>query len=74
MKYYLPFSDKEVFKGVTPPEETSADPAEEAKPHSTVTMPAIAPEVQAIMKASQEPTMERKSPKFPRWEKVLHPS
>ena len=26
------------------------------------------------MKASQEPAAERKSPRFPRWEKVLHPS
>ena len=74
MRCYLSFSDKEVFKGVTPPEEMSANPAEKAKPHSMATMPAIAPKVQAATKASQEPATERKSPKFPRWEKVLHPS
>ena len=38
------------------------------------TMPAIAPKEQATREASQEPAPERKSPKFPRWEKVLHPS
>ena len=40
----------------------STDPAEEAKPHSKATTPAIAPKVQATMNASQEPAMERKSP------------
>ena len=74
MRCYLSFSDKEVFEGVTPLEEMSADLAEEAEPHSTITMLAIAPKEQATRKASQEPAMERKSPKFPRWEKVLHPS
>ena len=74
MRCYLSFSDKEVFEGVTPLEETSANPAEEAEPHSTATMPAIAPKEQATTKAYQEPAMERKSPKFPGWEKVLHPS
>ena len=59
MKCYLSFSDKEVFEGVTPLEETSINPAEEAEPHSTTTMPAIAPKEQATMKASQEPAAER---------------
>ena len=74
MRCYLSFSDKEVFEGVTPLEEMSTDPAEEAEPHSMTTMPAIAPKEQATRKASQEQAMERKSPKFPTWEKVLHPS
>ena len=74
MRCYLSFSDKEVFDGVTPQEEMSANPAEEAEPHSVIIMPAIAPKEQATRKASQEPAMERKSPKFPRWKKVLHPS
>ena len=73
MRHYLS-SDKEVFEGVTPLEEMSTNPAEEAEPHSTTTMPAISPKEQATREASQEPAMERKSPKFPRWEKVLHPS
>ena len=34
MKCYLSFSDEEVFKGVTLPEETSANPVKEAEPHS----------------------------------------
>ena len=38
------------------------------------TMPAVASKEQAARKTSQEPVEERKSPKFPRWEKVLHPS
>ena len=75
MRCYLSFSDKEVFKGVTPLEEMSANSAEEAKPHSMRTMPAIAPKEQATRKASQELAMERKSPKFPRGKKCCtHPS
>ena len=74
MKCYLSFSDKEVFKGVTPLEEMSTNPVKEAEPHSAAAMPAIAPEVQATTKAAGELTAERKPPKFPSWEKVLHPS
>ena len=74
MRCYLSFSDKEVFEGVIPPKDMSPDPAKDAKPHSMATMPAIAPEVQATTKAVEEPAAERKSPKFPSWEKVLHPS
>ena len=74
MRYYLSFWDEEIFEGMTPLEETSAGPVKKAKPHSKATMPAIAPEVQATTKAAGEPAAERKSPKFPRWEKVLHPS
>ena len=74
MRCYLSFSDEEVFKGVALPEETSAGPAEKAKPYNMAIMPASAPEVQAITKAAREPAVERKSSKFPSWEKVLHPS
>ena len=74
MSCYLSFSDKEVFEGVTPLEETSTSPAEEAEHHNMTTMPAVAPKEQTTRKASQEPALERKSPKFPGWEKVLHPS
>ena len=74
MRCYLSFSDKEVFEGLTPPKEVSANLAEEAEPHSATTVPAIAPKEQATREASQGPAMERKSPKFPGWEKVLHPS
>ena len=74
IRCYLSFSDKEVFEGVTPLEEVSTDPAEETEPHSAATVPAAAPKEQATREASQGPAVERKSPKFPRWEKVLHPS
>ena len=74
MRCYLSFSDKEVFEGVTAPEEMSANPTKKAEPHSTATMPAITPGVQATPKAIEEPAVERKSPKLPGWEKVLHPS
>ena len=74
MRCYISFSDKEVFEGVTPLEEMSASLYKKAEPHSVATMPAIAPEVQATTKAAGEPAAEKKSPKFPSWEKVLHPS
>ena len=73
MRCYLSFSDKEVFKGVVPPEETSAIPTEEANPQSAMT-PTGTPEEQATVGAVREPAAERRSPKFPGWEKVLHPS
>ena len=53
MRCYLSFSDKEVFEGVTPSEEMSSNLAEEAKPHSTTTMPAIACKEQTTRKTSQ---------------------
>ena len=74
MRCYLSFSDKEVFEGVTLLEEVSTDPAEEAESHIMTTVLVIAPKEQATREASQGPAVERKSPKFPRWEKVLHPS
>ena len=74
IRCYLSFSDKEVLESVTPPEEISANPAERAEPHSMATMPAVAPGVQATTKAVEEPAVERKCPKFPSWEKALHPS
>ena len=73
MRCYLS-SDKEVFEGMTPLEETSTGPVKKAKPHSMATMPAFAPEAQATTKAAGEPAAERKSPKFLSWEKVWHPS
>ena len=74
MRCYLSFSDEEVFEGETPLEEMSAGPVKKTKPHSMATMPAIAPEVKATTKAAGELPVERKSPKFPSWDKVLHPS
>ena len=74
MGCYLSFSDEEVFKAVAPPEEMSTSPAKKAGPHSMATTPAGAPNVQATTKAAWELAVERKFPKFPSWEKVLHPS
>ena len=74
MRCYLSFSDEEVFEGMTPLEEMSASPGEKAEPHSMATTPAIAPEVETTPKTAGELTAERRSPKFPSWEKVLHPS
>ena len=74
MSCYLSFSDKEVFKDVTPLEGIPTSLTEEAKSHSMTAIPAIASPEQVARETSQEPAKERKSPKFPRWEKVLHPS
>ena len=73
MRCYLSFLDEEVLKGMDPLEETSAIPTEEANPQST-TMPASTPEEPVTTRAVREPAVERKSPKFLCWEKVLHPS
>ena len=74
MRCYLSFSDEEVFEGMTPPEEMSTGPGEKAEPHSMTTMPAIALEVETTPKTAGELAEERRSPKFPGWENVLHPS
>ena len=74
MSCYLSFLDKEVLEGVTPLEGKSTSPTEEAESHNVTTIPDVAPKEQATREAPQEPALERKSPKFPRWEKVLHPS
>ena len=57
-----------------PPEETLPDPVEESQPTSKMDMPVAVPTESATKKTPQEPAQERKCPKFPRWEKVLHPS
>ena len=74
MGCYLSFSDEDGFKGMAPPEEKSTSPAEKAKPHSVAMMPVSALEVQTTTKAARELAAQMKSPKFPSWEKVLHPS
>ena len=72
MRCYLSFLDKEIFEGVTPPEGMPTGLVEEAGPHSMMATPAITFKVQAVKETSQEPVKERKCPKFPGWEKVLH--
>ena len=74
MRCYLSFTDHEVFEGMIPPEETLTDPVEESQLVSEMDMIVTAPKESATKKTPQEPAQERKCPKFPRWEKVLHPS
>ena len=74
MNHYLSFSDREGFEGVTPLEGMPNSPVEEAKHHSMMAVPTITYQEQAVKEASQKLVKERKCPKFPRWEKVLHPS
>ena len=74
MSCYLSFSDKEVFKGVTLLEGMPTTLVKEAESHIPRAIPTTASKDQAAKEASLKPTKERKSPKIPRWEKVLHPS
>ena len=71
MRCYLSFSDEEVLKGMILLEETSTIPTEKAN-HQSATTPASTPEEEAIAGMAREPAAERRSPKFPGWEKVLH--
>ena len=74
MKCYLSFLDREVFEGVTPPEGMSSGPFEGAESPSVMTVPAAISQEQPVKETLQKPVKERKCLKFPRWEKVLHPS
>ena len=75
MECYLSFSNKDVFKGITPPGEISVIPPEEVTPQSIQPMPAGAPMREAAVDMTVEPTEEKRPPnKFPGWEKVLCPS
>ena len=75
MRFYPSFLDKEVFKGMVLPEETSAIPTEEANPQSARATPAGTPEEEATVGMAREPAAEKRPlNKFPGWEKVLHPS
>ena len=73
LKCYLSFSNEEVFKGLALL-ETSAVLVKEAIPQSTGMTPASTTKGGAIVRVTKEPAMEKRSPKFLRWEKVLHPS
>ena len=66
--------DKEVFEGVIPPEETIPDPVEESHLASETDMIVNVPKESATRETLLELAQERKCPKFPGWEKVLHPS
>ena len=74
MRCYLFFTDYKVFEGMVPLEETLTDPVEESQLVSEMVTIVTAPKESATKKTPQEPAQGRKCPKFPRWEKVLHPS
>ena len=74
MRCYLSFTDREVFEGMIPLEETLTDPVEESQPASETATTVAAPKESTTKETPQELAKERKCPKFPRWEKVLHPS
>ena len=74
MSCYLSFLDKEVFKGITPLEGMPTTLVKEAEPHSIMAIPTATSKEQAAKEASQKPAKKRRCPKFPGWEKVLHPS
>ena len=74
MRCYLSFTDQEVFEGVTPLEGMPTGLVEESQPPSETATPVIAPKELTAKETPQKPAKERKCPKFPRWEKVLHPS
>ena len=62
VKWYLSFSNEEVFKGVALPKKEEDQNLE--------TPPTNVPKTPCV----PESGMERRSPKFLGWEKILHPS
>ena len=74
MRCYLSCTDHKVFEGMIPLEETLPDPAEEFHFDSKMDMIVTVPKESATKETPWEPAQEKKCPKFPGWEKVLHPS
>ena len=68
MECYLSFSDEDVFKGVTLPEETPIIPPEEVTPKSAQPTPAATPVREAVVEMTMEPPTEKRPPnKFLGW-------
>ena len=63
VKWYLSFTDEEVFQGVALPEKKEE---ESLKTLSATDIPK--------MHHAPEPALKERAPKFLGWEKVLHPS
>ena len=63
VRWYLSFTNEEIFKGMALPEEE-----EEESPQTPG--PTDLPEAPCM----PEPVLKRRAPKFVGWEKVLHPS
>ena len=74
VKFYLSFTDEEVFRGVPLPEEEENSPMDSTTASVTTTadIPGTinAPETHTVLKVMPE----EKAPKFARWEKIIHPS
>ena len=74
VKFYMSFTDEEVFRGVDLPKKQESCPMlpTTADVTTTANIPGTTdvPEVQPVPK----PMPEKKDPKYARWEKVLHPS
>ena len=74
VRFYLSFTDEEVFRGLDLPKKEESCPMAPATTdiitttdiHSTTDVP----EAQPVLK----PMPEKKAPKCARWEKALHPS
>ena len=65
MSCYLSFSDKEVFKGITPLEGMPTTVAEEAEPHILMAISTTTSKEQAAKETPQKPVKERNCPRFP---------
>ena len=62
MKYYVSFSDEDVFSGMALLEEPPVTQSKEATPESAQTTQADSPVKEAIMKATEESTKREKLP------------
>ena len=74
VKFYLSFTDKEVFRGVPLPEEEEDSPMISAA--TSITTTAKIPSATNVHEAQPVPKAmpEEKAPKFAGWEKIIHPS
>ena len=63
VRWYLSFTDEEVFRGVAPPKEEEEESLQTSGTTSFPKTPCM-----------PEPVLKRRAPKFVGWEKVLHPS
>ena len=74
IRFYLSFTDEEVFRGVDLPKKEESGPmipaTTDITPVANIPGATDVPEVQPILK----PMPEKKAPKYAGWEKILHPS
>ena len=74
VRFYLSFTDEEVFRGVDLPKKEESCPMAPATTDviTTTDIPSATnvPETHPVLK----PTLEKKAAQYAGWEKVLHPS